>query len=531
MQRFNVPCHVCGFELGTNKEKCGAKAGGKKHPRPPCVWAESDNTIVLACQKKDREKKAAQQEAQLIYQRQQEQYKSGNLLSKTHTFTEGRSSSDDDGVFESAPQRSRSNEGNKAKKHTGQQVTATETAKEAGGTMQVTQEEPGATESHHDEAQDDAWTLKQQQAKEKGDIENEEMVGGEDDESKKNHERQARGNAVDQPMVLKKKEQDKEDSRMVWTHDAKCTLYKWVIKLNPFACKRGQTDAAWIDVARSCADSTKHVERQKGKIDVSGHGLQVYVGHQMKLMRAKASKETTESGQTGQLSNFEREELDLLQQIYDRKKSIVDSKDAEKGERELLDNIKAGQLGEAIYKKAMLKEPIKNKYIRNLNRKRKTVQTRYEAIKEANRSCNDEQCLAKLSTEDRDVLVLWARAKAEGHAATTGKEGSDSDSGDEDRRGGKGGRKKTAVVDAIADVSGVGPMMLQAMQQITPLEQQMTEYYRIKACAAQAPAEGVPAPLRSIADRLDRLKAAKDAEVITEAEYSAQRERIIKDAF
>jgi hypothetical protein len=313
---------------------------------------------------------------------------------------------------------------------------------------------------------------------------------------------------------------------MVWTHDAKVTLYKWVIKLNPFAAKRGHTDAAWAEVAKSCADSTKHVSRHKGRIDVSGHGLQVYIGQQMKLMRAKAATETKQSGQTGQLSNFETEELELLQQIHARKQSIVDSKDAERGERELLDNIKAGQLGDAIYKKAMLKEPVKNKYIKTLNRKRKTVQTRYEAIKEANKSFSDEQCLAKLSGEDREVLLLWAKAKHDGHT-TTGKEDSDSDSYDEDIRGGRGGKRKATVVDSIAEMSAVGPMMLQAMKHITPLEQQMTEYYRMKACAAQ----GAAAPGMTVEARLARLQQAKDTKVITAEEYSAQRERIIREAF
>ena len=132
---WNVPCFVCGFELGTNKEKCGqAGAGGKKHPRPPCVWAESDNTVVLSCQKKDKARRSAELEAQRLYQQQQEQYKSGNLLTKDHTFTEGRSSSDEE-VFEQSPKRkwARTKENTNAAKN--KKVTATE---HDGGRAQAT---------------------------------------------------------------------------------------------------------------------------------------------------------------------------------------------------------------------------------------------------------------------------------------------------------------------------------------------------------------------------------------------------------
>jgi hypothetical protein len=47
---WNVACYVCGQKLGSNKDACG-KGTGKKVSKPPCVWAESDNSIVIKCQK------------------------------------------------------------------------------------------------------------------------------------------------------------------------------------------------------------------------------------------------------------------------------------------------------------------------------------------------------------------------------------------------------------------------------------------------------------------------------------------------
>ena len=506
---WNVPCYVCGRNLGSNKADCGKIAGHKSHSRPPCVWAESDNTIVLLCQKKEKAKRLLREEAEQIYQEQQKKYKEGSLLNEGHQFTQGRSDSEDD-VFQKTPVK-------EAKKAIAKKDGRTPKKKRVEDQKEYEQQQQ---EPIQDADDNDCVKTPVQEAK----MAIEPRQNAETDKLPLSHnEEEQKQNEC--ASAQKQNEQD-EGSRMVWTHEAKVCLYKWVIKLNPFGAKRGHTDAAWADVAKHCAESTKNVSRQKGKIDVSGHGLQVYIGAQMKLMRAKAATETKQSGQTGQLSNHETEELDLLQQIHARKQYILDSKDAERGEKELLDNIKAGQLGDAIYNKAMQKEPVKNKYIQALNRKRKTVQTRYEAIKDANKSCSDEQCLAKLSVEDRDVLLMWAKAKQEGHA-TTGKEDSDSDSADEDIRGGRGGKKKATVVNAIAEMSGVGPMMLQAMKEISPLEQQMTEYYRMKACAAQVAA----APDMTVAARLARLQQALDSKVITAEEHTEHRQRIIKEAF
>lgn len=510
---WDVPCYVCGCKLGSNKVKCG-QTSGKRHSRPPCVWAESDNTIVLLCQKKDAQRRASEQEQQRIYEEQQEKYKAGTLIESGHSFTHDRSDNED---FEITPHKV------SAKRAATQQITSDRQTPKKRSTQrklptpaQLSAASDGSTTLFGDEEQNRALEVIQQRRRDEYDLSPER--GEEGKEQPLNTNERGEEEKQEHQQTKEGGEEEKEDSRMVWRHESKMTLYGWVIKLNPFGCKRGTTDAAWKEVAMKCADSTKHVSKKNGKIDVSGHGLQVYVGGQLKEMKKKFGEESKESGQTGKLSDLERAEYDLLAQIYDRKREIKDSKEAEKGEKDLLDKIKADQLGEAIYHKAMQSEPVKNKYIKNLNRKRKTVQTRYEAIKSANKALNDEQCLNKLPAEDRDVLVMWAKAKKDGHAKS-GRDNSDSDSSDDDGAG-KGGKKKATVVDSIANMSSVGNMMIEALSKQSPLEMQMEEYYRRKATAMATV---------TVESRLARLKSALDNNVISVDEYDAQRARIIGD--
>jgi hypothetical protein len=49
-QVWDVACYICGFKLGSNKEKCGQGGpNGKKVKAPPCKWAHTDSSIVTKC--------------------------------------------------------------------------------------------------------------------------------------------------------------------------------------------------------------------------------------------------------------------------------------------------------------------------------------------------------------------------------------------------------------------------------------------------------------------------------------------------
>jgi hypothetical protein len=56
-QVWEVPCYVCGFKLGSNKEKCGVKPGVKPMKNPPCKWAHTDSNIVSKCFRIEEEKR------------------------------------------------------------------------------------------------------------------------------------------------------------------------------------------------------------------------------------------------------------------------------------------------------------------------------------------------------------------------------------------------------------------------------------------------------------------------------------------
>jgi hypothetical protein len=48
-QVWEVECSVCGMKLGSNKERCGINAHGKRMAKPPCVWAHCEPGIVQKC--------------------------------------------------------------------------------------------------------------------------------------------------------------------------------------------------------------------------------------------------------------------------------------------------------------------------------------------------------------------------------------------------------------------------------------------------------------------------------------------------
>jgi hypothetical protein len=353
------------------------------------VWAASDNTIVLLCQKKDAAARKANEEKEEAYKQQQSQYEAGTLLETGHTFTYGRSSSDEDNVEQppSIPKKRQ------------QQQQARGASRKAREAQQRTKEQEASAEQLFQ-------------------VQEIEVLRNLEEEEDKRLQNADPGDAVavtvQAAAPIQRQETPKECERMVWKHASKMCLFGWVAKLNPYQAKRGSVEDAWNEVAKQCAESTKHVSKRDGKIDVDGHGLQVYVGNQLKIFKAMARRQASESGQTGMMSDHDREEYNILMQISTNKDSVAAAKEAEKTEKELLDSIKAGQLGDAIYAKAMLTEPIKNAYIKELNKRRRTIQLRYDAIKEANKTLSDDQVFAKLSDDDRCMLQQITKVRREG---------------------------------------------------------------------------------------------------------------------
>jgi hypothetical protein len=309
--------------------------------------------------------------------------------------------------------------------------------------------------------------------------------------------------------------EETDSSRMNWTHESKVCLYGWVLKLNPFAAKRGTTKDVWNEVAKQCAHSTRLVSKQGGRIDVSGHGLEVYVGLQLKALKKKADRESKTSGQTGQLSDLERVEYNLLQEIVDKKQHIVEGKEAEKEAKQLHDNIKADQLGDAIYEKCLKTPQMMTTYLKQLCKRRKAAKQKLDVIIESNARLSQEQQLQLLSDQDRDILIQYAKVKKDsrmdGRLPTT-------DDGDDDEPD-RGAQKKASVVHSIANIANMSGALLDALQKPTALETTMMNFYAAKMAD------------RDIETRLRKLDEALEKHVITEKEWSKLRSRILRESF
>lgn len=505
---WDVNCYVCGKQLGSNKERCG-QDGPKRHSRPPCVWVHCDNTIYFTCQKKAAAARQAQAEKDDAYRQQQIQYAAGTLRAEGHSFTQGRSSSDEDDFESPTSQRKRK-----------QQKVATQKMKKQLNVKHVQEDIYLLEEELYDEA-----NLHRMNGL-AGPSQSPFKTGVYDAPAPATPDTAAdavealpavatsKGNSTEDGTTVVNKGAD-DATRTVWKHSSKMCLYGWVIKLNPYSAKRGSTEEAWNEVARKCAESTKNVSKQDGRIDVNGHGLQVFVGNQLKAMKKIAQSESTESGQTGKMSDHERKEFDLLSQIYDKKQSISAAKEIEKNEKELLDNIKAGQLGDAIYAKAVGSEPIKAAYIRELNKKRKSVQLRYEALRDANKKMSEEEAIQTLSENDRAILLQYAKVKKDGHVETT----TDADFDDDGRD--PRDKKKATVMQSIASIASMGNSVVEAMQKPTELEAAMLQYYRTKTANRE----------QQLDTRLERLGAARTSGMITESEYDTLRSKILAEYF
>jgi hypothetical protein len=233
-----------------------------------------------------------------------------------------------------------------------------------------------------------------------------------------------------------------------------------------------------------------------------------------------ARRQATESGQTGMMSDHDKDEYNLLMQICTAKEQLLEAKEAEKTEKDFLDNIKAVQLNDAIYAKAMKTEPMKRAFIAELNRRKKKIQVRYEAIKAANKSFSDDQIVAKLSDEDKAVLAQITKAKKDGLLQSA----TDKDSEDDDDGVNKGGRKKGTVIESIGNVQSMGREIVEAFQKPTALELQMAEYFRAKTKSARAVDQ-------SLEQRLHNLQEANDCGTITKEEYRTLRAQILKEHF
>lgn len=142
-----------------------------------------------------------------------------------------------------------------------------------------------------------------------------------------------------------------EDSKNTnWTHEAKVMFYGWVASLNPFKAARGETEAAWDEVAARVAESSKHLTKKNGRIDLNGSALRVYLSKQMSdtsgfgSYKKRLREEATTSGQAGTLNSHLTKEYSDLEKIEAMKKDAQEDSANLKDDKALLKGIKDNQM-------------------------------------------------------------------------------------------------------------------------------------------------------------------------------------------
>jgi hypothetical protein len=330
--------------------------------------------------------------------------------------------------------------------------------------------------------------------------------------------------------------------RTRWTHQSKMLVFKWIAARNPFAALRGKTTEAWAAIADECRKSTSHLSYEQGKIDLSGHDIQVWIGKQLKPETKYASwkkmlaQEASTSGQTGLLSDHETKEFNLLAQIDDMKGMVQTEKDAMSEAKKKSEMVKNCQMNDEIYQWAMASEVQRPQALRSLNKKRKEIQIKMNTMKELGTRTKEEQ-LAQLSEADRNVLKYWDKCREQRPETSTG--GDDYDS---DENGNRSGRKRRTLEDSMNAISRMGSSIAQLAATPTATEKALERYleYKISGGAAtKSVQEGTEELCASVgkdakAQLKHRLQFLEDAYVegiITKLEHDEQRQAIIQQHF
>jgi hypothetical protein len=300
-------------------------------------------------------------------------------------------------------------------------------------------------------------------------------------------------------------------------------FYGWVAKLNPFAAQRGQVEQTWDTVAEKVADSTKHLTKKQGKIELSGHALRVFLAKQMGMdskfcsWKTKLQEESTKSGQAGMLSNHDTVEYQLLDQLAAMKQQTAEESAALSEGKALLKSIKDDQLNDEIFKKCMKSEPAKKELFRVLNKKRKVLEIKIDALAKARKESRQE-VLSYLDPEERLTLEKHEELKAERRLSNQ----TTTDNYDSDENANRGIGKKARFHETNAAVQQLMSKVAEQPSE-TALERALTQWLTHKMqMQMQTRSEGA-----SVQERLTSLESMKERRLVKEDEYTTQRKRIL----
>ena len=234
--------------------------------------------------------------------------------------------------------------------------------------------------------------------------------------------------------------------------------------------------------------------------------------------KAKAREEATVSGQTGMLSSHEKEEYGALDQLASMKAEANEEMVAVKEHKEVLKALKDDQLNDAIVKKAMSSEAGQKELLRTLNKKRKKLEIKIDALKDAHKLSRDAVLTTKLTEDDRSVLRRYAEVKEATNKGTGDSAVTDYDSEDNANRSNK---KRGVFYQTLAAMQQVDAKASQPLPE-TPLEKALQQWLQVQL-EQQHPSTAE----NDLDRRLEKLEELKRRKTITDAEYSAQRTRIL----
>jgi hypothetical protein len=299
--------------------------------------------------------------------------------------------------------------------------------------------------------------------------------------------------------------------------------------LNPFKAARGQTEDAWNAVAVKVAESTKHLKKKEGRIELSGNALRVYLSKQMgegskfDNYKKQLKAEATLSGQAGMLSNHETLEFNKLEELAAMKKEAQEDSASLRDDKALLKSIKDDQMNDQIYARAMAKPEFKNELFRALNKKRKKLEVKIDALMTASKKPRQE-VVAQLDDDERQTLQRHAELKAEKKSAGEGT----TDAYDSDENANRGNQKKGRFNETLAAIINLESKATQPRVD-TVLEKTLAEWLQDKMASRKVQQQAPE--MQDIATRLKKLDDAEASGLITKEERAQHRARILSSSF
>jgi len=312
-----------------------------------------------------------------------------------------------------------------------------------------------------------------------------------------------------------------------WTHASKMMLYGWVAKLNPFKAERGKTDEAWDKIASNVAETTKLLSKKQGRIDLSGAALRVYVSKQLGKgskfanWRNQLREEGQLSGQAGLLSNHETEEFNKLAELAAMKDEAHAESAAITDEKKLLKRIKDDQMNDEIFNKAMAKPEAKTAMFKVLNKKRKKLEIKIEALMSASKKSRGDVVASMLEPDEVLTLEKHETMKAEKRQRNSSTE----DTYDSDENANRSGQKKGRFYETLAAIQKL-ECASKPQEDTIALTAALTQWLQHKVERAEQVQEE-----QSLHARLKKLLDAKESGVITAEEYQTTRAKIIASSF